>query len=163
MPNLRPLSWFRNTPAERPALADPFLSLQNEVDRLFEDFSKGFGLSVGRFRTQEFPSPKIDISETDDELKVEAELPGLDDDDVEVVLSDNILTIKGEKKQEHEDKRKDYHVIERSFGSFSRAITLPYEVDPDAIRANFKKGVLTITIPKPPQVQARARKIAIEH
>jgi HSP20 family protein len=106
-------------------------------------------------------APRVDVSETDTELKIEAELPGIDEKDVEVVLSDGRLTIKGEKKQEKEEKKKDYHLLERSYGSFARSIALPFEADPDQVKASFAKGVLTVTVPKPPEVKAKEKKIAI--
>ena len=100
-------------------------------------------------------APRVDVSETDTELKIEAELPGIDEKDVEVVLSDGRLTIKGEKKQEKEEKKKDYHMVERSYGSFARSIVLPFEADPDKVKATFAKGVLTVTVPKPPRGQGQ--------
>jgi HSP20 family protein len=80
---------------------------------------------------------------------------------VDVAISDNILTIKGEKKAEREEKTKDFHVVERSSGSFSRSLTLPFAVDPDQAKATFKNGVLSISLPKPPEAQAKAKRIAI--
>ena len=160
MSKLSPFSWRRNTPAERPG-RDPFHSLHDEVDRLFSDFSKHFSLpALGLQR--EFTAPSIDVSETDNEIKIEADLPGLEDKDVEVILSDNVLTIRGEKKSEREDKRKEYHVVERSSGSFSRSVPLPFEADPDAINATFAKGVLSIILPKPPQTKERTKRIDIK-
>jgi HSP20 family protein len=139
---------------------DPFTALRREMDRVFENFGREFGWPS----TEAQPgvmAPSIDVSETETELKIEAELPGVDEKDVEVVVSDNMLTIKGEKKSETEEKKKDYHLIERSYGSFTRSLTLPFAVQPDQAKATFKKGVLTITLPKPPEVKAKARKIAI--
>ena len=106
-------------------------------------------------------APRIDVSETDAELKIEAELPGVDEKDLEVVLSDGRLTIKGEKKAEKEEKKKDYHLVERSYGSFARSIGLPFEADPGQVKASFAKGVLTVTVPKPPEVKAKEKKIQI--
>jgi HSP20 family protein len=139
---------------------DPFTALRREMDRVFENFGREFGWPS----TEAQPgvmAPSIDVSETETELKIEAELPGVDEKDVEVVVSDNVLTIKGEKKTETEEKKKDYHLIERSYGSFTRSLTLPFAVQPDQAKATFKKGVLTITLPKPPEVKAKAKKIAV--
>jgi HSP20 family protein len=135
---------------------DPFASLRRDMDRLFEDFRWGpptvSGIGV---------TPRVDVSETDSEIKIEAEMPGVDEKDVEVVLSDGRLTIKGEKKQEKEEKKKDYHMVERSYGSFARSIGLPFSAEPDQVKANFAKGVLTVTAPKPPEVKAKEKKIPI--
>jgi HSP20 family protein len=139
---------------------EPFGSLRRDMERLFEDFSRDLGwgppaaAGVGM-------APRVDVSETESEIRIEAELPGVDEKDVEVVLSDGRLTIKGEKKQEKEEKKKDYHMVERSYGSFARSITLPFEADPDKVRATFVKGVLNVTVPKPSEVKAKEKKIAI--
>jgi HSP20 family protein len=93
---------------------------------------------------------------------VTAELPGLDEKDVEVVLRDDLLTIKGEKKSEREEKKKDYHLVERSFGSFSRTIHLPFEAASDAVKASFTKGVLKITINKPTEIKDKTVKIPVK-
>ena len=139
--------------------ADPFRALQRRMDRLFDDFAGDYHWPFTNGRGG--MTPTIDVSETDKEMTVEAELPGVDEKDVDVTLSDNLLTIKGEKKQEKEEKKKDYHLTERSYGSFSRSMTLPFEADPNKIKATFKDGVLRITLPKPPEVKAKVKKIAI--
>jgi HSP20 family protein len=90
-----------------------------------------------------------------------AALPGVGEKDVEVVLSEGRLTIKGEKKQEKEEKKKSYHLVERSYGSFARSIGLPFAADPDQVKASFAKGVLSVTVPKPPEVKAKEKKIPI--
>lgn len=135
-----------NIPVRRSAQV-PFYQLQHGIDQLFDDFlgeSMNFGLQSfeGTF------SPTVDVSETDKEIKISAELPGLDEKDIEVSLSNDVLTISGEKKSEHEDKGENYHRIERSYGSFQRSIALPGEVDADQVDAKFKNGVLQITLPK---------------
>jgi HSP20 family protein len=141
---------------------EPFGSLRRDMERLFEDFSREWGWSSPAAPgTSMAASPKLDVSETETEVKVEAELPGVDEKDVEVTLSDGRLTIKGEKKQEKEEKKKDYHTVERSYGSFARSIALPYEADPGKIKATFAKGVLNVTVPKPPEVKAKEKKITI--
>jgi HSP20 family protein len=139
---------------------EPLSSLRRDMERVFEDFSRDFGwgppVTAGMA-----VAPRVDVSETDTEIKLEAELPGVDEKDVEVVLSDGRLTIKGEKKQEKEEKKKDFHLVERSYGSFARSIALPFEADPDQVKAKFANGVLTITVPKPPEVKAKEKKIPI--
>jgi HSP20 family protein len=102
------------------------------------------------------------VSETDKEIKVSAELPGMDDKDIDVSLTRDALTIKGEKKEEKEDKGKDYYKMERSYGSFTRSIPLPVEVDTDKVQATFKKGVLEITLPKTAKAIQETKKIPIK-
>jgi HSP20 family protein len=97
----------------------------------------------------------MDVTETDKEIEVTAELPGLEEKDVQINLADNLLTIRGEKKAEKEQKDKNYRLVERSYGSFERMLELPEGVSPDAIKANIAKGVLKVTIPKPAPAQAK--------
>ena len=139
---------------------EPFGSLRRDMEHVFEDFLRDFGWGPPAQPGMAL-SPRIDISETDTELKIEAELPGINEKDVEVVLGHGRLTIKGEKKQEKEEKKKDYHMVERSYGSFARSIVLPFEADPNQVEAAFAKGVLTVTVPKPPEVKAKEKKIPI--
>ena len=139
---------------------EPFASLRRDMERMFEDFSRDLGWSAPA-STGMAAAPRIDVSETDTELRVEAEMPGVDEKDVEVVLSNGRLTIRGEKKQEKEEKKKDYHLVERSYGSFARSIGLPFDTDPGQVKANFAKGVLTVTVPKPPEIKAKEKKIPI--
>jgi HSP20 family protein len=140
---------------------DPFVSLHREIDRLFDDFSRGMPLM--RWPTANGGVDlRVDVSETDKEIKVTAELPGVDEKDIEVTLAGDLLTIKGEKKAEQERKEEKHHVIERSYGAFARSLRLPYAVEEKNVQAEFKKGVLTITLPKPAEVQAAAKKIAVK-
>jgi HSP20 family protein len=139
---------------------EPFASLRRDMERLFEDFSRDLGWGPPATAGTAV-APRIDVSESDREIKIEAEMPGVDEKDVEVVLSNGRLTIKGEKKQEREEKKKDYHVVERSYGSFARSIGLPFEADPGQVKASFAKGVLSVTVPKPPEVKAKEKKIPI--
>jgi HSP20 family protein len=139
---------------------EPFTSLRRDMDRLFEDFSRDLGWGPPAIAGAGM-APRVDVSETETEIKIEAELPGVDEKDIEVVLSDGRLTIKGEKKQEKEEKKKDFHLVERSYGSFARSIGLPFEVDPNQVKASFAKGVLTVSLPKPPEVKAKEKKILI--
>jgi len=128
----------------------PFSSLQREVERLFEDFGKGFPAF-----TSHGAIPAVDVVETDKEIEITAELPGLEEKDVQVNIADNILTIRGEKKAEKEEKDKNYRLIERSYGAFSRTLELPAGVNADAIKASIDKGVLKVVVPKPAPAQTR--------
>ena len=154
MRSLTPFSFGRDV-ARRDD--DPFATMQREINRMFGEFGRGL---PARFDEGEL-SPRIDVAETDNAIEVTAELPGIDEKDVEVVLRDDLLTIKGEKKSEREEKKKDYHVVERSFGSFSRAIRLPFDADSEAVKANFAKGVLRVSIAKPAQVKEKTVKIPV--
>ena len=140
---------------------NPFESFQREMNRLFDDFFRGIGTSPARFGRGEgffgaaMAAPRVDVSETDREYEVTAELPGLEEKDVEVLLDQNLLTLKGEKRAEREEKDKNYYLAERSFGSFRRTIPLPVEIEQDKVEANFKNGVLTIRLPKAGPAQAK--------
>jgi len=138
-------------------------SLLREVEKTFEDFSRrtpfagfpGFGESLA--------APKIDVAEGKDGIDVTAELPGVDEKDIDVTLTDGVLTIRGEKKSERDeqDKDKSWHVVERSYGSFSRSIRLPYDPDQSKVEAKFDKGVLHVHLPKPAEVAKKEKKIEI--
>lgn len=142
--------------------AAPFEELQKEIDRVFESFSRGFPRfdpmrgGEGRF------VPDIEIEENDKTIRIAAELPGVDEKDVEVSLTDNILTIAGEKRSEKEHKDGGAYRSERAYGSFSRSMSLPFELDEDAVQADFRKGVLTVTVKKPDNVQTKTRKISVK-
>lgn len=140
------------------------MTLRREMDRLFDQFSRGFfdfpRLTFGAEAA--VISPQIDIREADGKLEVIADLPGLDQNDVQVELANNVLTIRGEKKSEREEKKADYHLQERSFGSFLRSFPLPFEANPDQVEAKFDKGVLTISVPKPAEVQQATRRIQVK-
>lgn len=140
----------------------PFQRLHDEMDALFDNFFKGFSMEPFEGRHAGSFSPNIDVTENDKEIKVSAELPGMDDKDIEVNLNKDSLTIRGEKKEEKEDKGKDYYHVERSYGSFSRTIPLPVEVESDKVEAHFKKGVLTVKIPKTTKAIESKKKIAIK-
>jgi HSP20 family protein len=99
--------------------------------------------------------PSMDLSETDKEIEITAELPGLEEKDIQLNVADNVLTIRGEKKNEREETKKDYHLVERSYGSFTRAVQLPDGVNPDSIKAVMSKGVLKVTVPKPAPAQTK--------
>ncbi len=107
-------------------------------------------------------APFVDVVEKEKECQISAELPGLDEKDVEVSIADDLLTIKGEKKEEREEKAKNYYASERRYGAFQRSFQIPSGVDADKIGASFQKGVLMVTLPKTPEAQTKEKKIAIE-
>jgi HSP20 family protein len=132
---------------------NPFVSLQNEVDRLFDDFTRGFPSIAGG--AADVTLPTMDVAETDKEIEITAELPGLEEKDVQLNVSDNILTIRGEKKAEKEQKDKNFRLVERSYGSFERSLELPEGVNADGIKAAIDKGVLKVVVPKPAPAQVK--------
>lgn len=136
---------------------DPFLSLQQQMNQMFDEFFRGTGLEpFGATRERwDLFSPRVDVTETDKEVRVSAELPGLDEEEIEVSLSRGTLTIRGEKRRAHEEKGRTYYRAERSYGAFRRAIPLPGAVDTDRADAQFRKGVLTVTLPKAGPVESR--------
>ncbi len=146
----------------------PFEALRNEVDRLFEDFDGGRGprslFDLSPFGRSEMAvsAPAVDVAEKENEYEITAELPGMDEKDIEVKLANGGLLIRGEKKAEKEEKKKDYFVSERRYGAFERYFGLPDGVDTDKIAASFKKGVLTITLPKTPEAKKQEKKIDIK-
>ena len=147
---------------------NPFESFQREMNRLFDDFFRGAGVgtSPARFGGAEgsfggAATPRVDVSESDDAYEVTAELPGLEEKDVEVLLDRNLLTLKGEKRAEREEKGKDYHLTERTFGTFRRSIPLPAEVDQGKVEAHFRNGVLTVKLPKAEQARSQAKRIEV--
>src|SRR5437764_2175073 len=132
-------------------------SIQQEMNRLFGTFfDSSAGGNGGRLRRW---IPAMDLVEESDHYVLRADLPGLNEDDVKVELEDNVLTISGERRSEHEDKKEGYYRIERASGSFSRSLTLPEGIDPDSVQASFEKGVLEVRIPKPEQ--RKPRRVAI--
>ncbi len=143
---------------------DPFTLLHQEMNRLFDTFERGWGLSLFEpwGERQGVYSPSVNVSEDDHEFLITAELPGLDEKDVEVILEKDLLTIQGEKKEEKEESGKDYYHMERSYGTFRRSIPLPDEVDADKIEASFKKGILSIHLPKTEAARKETRKISIK-
>jgi HSP20 family protein len=158
---------------KHPAAMHPIRDLRREIDRLFDDFDRGFWTSPFRrsvFEAEPFwrrelswiGTPAVDITETDKAYEITADLPGMDEKDIEVKLANGGLTIKGEKKEEKEEKKKDYYLHERRFGSFERRFRLPDGVDAEKIEASFKKGVLTVTLPKTVEAQKPEKKIAVK-
>lgn len=149
------------TPAPREDYHDPFLSFRREVDRMFDDFFSGFGRRSVASPFWSAATPSMDLTETETEIVVTAEMPGLDDKDFEVTVSGDVLTLKGEKKAEHEHRNGDAYYIERRFGSFSRSVRLPFDVKDEKVDARYDKGVLTIRVPKPADMQRPARRIEV--
>ena len=141
----------------------PLASLRRELDEVFERFSRGFGGGELMEREDLWSgfSPAVDVAETDKDVLVTAELPGLDEKDIDVSLSGGYLSIRGEKKAEKEDKEEQYYRKESYYGSFQRTIALPSEVQEDKVEATYKKGVLKIKLPKSPAAQKERKKIAI--
>jgi HSP20 family protein len=151
----------------------PFENLRREVDRLFEDFGSNFWRAPSRrsgFQLEPFwrrewnvvSTPAVDIIEKDNAFEVTADLPGMDEKNIEVTIDNGTLTIKGEKQEEKEEKKKDYHLQERRFGSFARSFRMPEGVDTDKIDAQFKGGVLRLTLPKTAEAQKPSKKIEVK-
>ena len=137
-----------------------YREMNNLMDRVFHGFDiEPFGSS--ELTTGEF-MPRVDVKEDEKEIKVTAELPGMEQKDIDVTLSRDSLTIKGEKQEEAEDKGKDYYRTERRYGSFQRMIALSAEVDEDKAEADFKNGVLTIKLPKTAKARESQKKIQIK-
>lgn len=144
---------------------DPFSAMRSEMDRLFDSFmSRGFGglPALDRGTSGEMILPRVDVRESNGQIVVEAEVPGLEEKDVEVTLRDGVLRIKGEKKSEREEKKDDYHLTERSYGRYERAFRLPDGIDEEKVSAAMKNGVLHITVPKSAEAVKAEKKIAIK-
>ena len=149
----------------------PFESLRREVDRLFDDFrpfnwrlpSRVVGFVGQRPAGTEWEiAPAIDLAEKEDSYEITAELPGINEKNVDITLSNHTLTIKGEKSEDKEEERKDYYMSERRYGSFKRSLQIPEGVDPDKIDATFAKGVLTVRLPKTLEAKQAEKKIAVK-
>jgi HSP20 family protein len=162
--NLLPSIWNRETaPSGREE--DRFLSpLQQEMNRIFDDFFRGWDATPARFSEGRFGffQPSIDVKQSEKEIVIKAELPGLDEKDVEVLLTDGALTIRGEKREEKEEKGETYYHMERTYGSFKREIPLPAGVDQKKVQAQFKNGVLSVTLQKTEEAKAKSKKIPIK-
>ena len=124
-------------------------SLQGDMNRLFDRFFEGRTPNG----TAQRWIPAMDLLESDDHLVLRGDLPGMSEDDVDIEIKDNVLTVSGERKAEHEDKGEGYHRVERSFGRFSRSLSLPHGVDPERVEAKFENGVLEVRIPKPAEAK----------
>jgi HSP20 family protein len=142
-------------------LDSPFRTLYPELDRWFNAMTRDMKLDrLGGENAM--LAPDVDVSETDKAFEITADLPGIDEKDVEVSVADGVLSLKGERRREKETKDKKMHRVERSYGSFERAMSLPAGVDEKRISAEFKKGVLTVTLPKSPAAKKAAKKISVK-
>jgi len=162
-------------PARQPT-PEPWQSFRSEMDNLFDRFSSSFGLpSLHRMFGMEprlmeprlttsftFSTPVVDVTEDDTAYKIAAELPGIDEKDIDVSITGDTLVLKGEKSQRKEEKEQNYYLSERSYGSFQRSFALPRDVERDKIAAEFSKGVLTLTLPKSAEAQKQNKKIEIK-
>lgn len=145
----------------------PIAQLHREVDRLFEDAFRGFGMSP--FKPEGGASmtlagllkPQVDVGATEKEYTITVEVPGVDEKDIKVEIANNTMTVRGEKKQEKEEKDKNYYRVERSYGSFQRVLSLPEDADQEDIKATFKKGVLTIKMPRKDMPKTDVKQIQI--
>lgn len=134
------------------------VNIQDEMNCLFNEF---LAATPDRVEGGTFPwSPLVDISETRDDIIVNAEVPGMKKDDIKIIIQDNVLTLKGEKQKEKEEKDKSYHRVERSYGSFERSFSLPVSIQVDKIKANYKEGVLTIHLPK--AEEAKPKEVTVQ-
>jgi HSP20 family protein len=150
------------TEATMPAVPIAFSRLRDEIERLFDDFSFARpGRSIFTFPTLPEVVPAMELTENKDHYNLSLEVPGMEEKDIEIECADGVLTISGEKRQESEEKSDGYLVTERSYGSFKRQLTLPADVNPDAIEAKYAKGVLKLTLKKDEKAQSRVKKIAI--
>ena len=144
---------------------DPFQSFRSEMDRLFDSFlGRAPSLTSLRqgFSGAQIMTPTLDVKENEKEIVVKADLPGMDEKDINLTIHNGVLSLRGEKKSEHTGERENYHVMERSYGSFQRSIRLPDTIDEDKAEARFDKGVLTITLPKRPETVSAQKKIEIK-
>ena len=149
--------------SENGASSNPLVSLQRDINHVFEDFWRkvengwnGDDSVVGMF------GPSTDVTETDKSVNVSVELPGMTEEDIDISLSGNTMTIRGEKKIEHEEERKGVYMSERHYGSFHRTVPLPAGVDPDKAEATYKNGVLTVSIPKTEEALASIKRIPVK-
>jgi len=149
---------------------EPFLEFRKATDRLFDDFFRSFSRgplaewrSPWEISTDVIDTgwPRVDMDETDEEITITAELAGVDRDNIDVSVTDDRVTIRGEKKEEEEKKEKDYFRLERSYGTFQRSFSLPCEVESDKVDASFKDGVLTVKLPKSAAARERIKKIPV--
>lgn len=174
---LAPWNWFKDEEASETKhlpvsragqnYYTPLTQLHQEIDRMFDSVFRNFGLpSLGvntALAQDALLKPNVDIAASDKEYTITVEVPGVEEDKIKLELADNTLTIKGEKKQESEKKEKDFYRVERSYGSFQRVLSLPEDADQDGIDAQFKNGVLTITLPRKAISKPKGKVIDIKH
>jgi HSP20 family protein len=157
-------SWFPQIWGDQRPGEEPFQALRRHFDDLMEDMTRSFGAPLGPTRRQ-MMSPHLDLCETDNEMILTAELPGVDQKDVDVNLTGRQLTLKGEKRcidMKKEGKDASYHRAERCFGSFRRTVAMPFEADPSSVSATFRDGILTVIVPKPAEMKSKTVKIEIK-
>jgi len=149
-------------------ITHPVQQFHQEIDRMFDDFFRGFGfpaMGFGRvvpsLAQSEWLKPTVDIAASEREYTISVEIPGVEEKDFNLDLSDGTLRISGQKRQEREEKEMNYYRMERSFGSFQRVVSLPEDVDEDGITAKYSNGVLTIKLPRKSKPKTESRKIAI--
>ena len=147
----------------------PMQQIHHEIDRMFDSVFSGFGMPRFGSFLPEFPKlsegmlkPTLDVGCTDKEYTINIEVPGVDEKDIRLELSDNTLTIRGEKKRDQEEKDKNFYRLERSYGSFQRVLSLPDDADQDGIKAKFKKGVLKISVPRREMPKAHVKRIEVK-
>jgi HSP20 family protein len=161
--NMRDLiPWGRSqqtTPSRYRDEGDPFMTLHREMNRLFDDVFRGFDMAPFGGVSRMASWPHVEVVDNDKDVRISAELPGLEDKDVEVLIGDGVLTISGEKKSAIEDKERAFS--ERTYGRFERRIPLAWEVEEDKIEASFKNGVLTVTLPKSAESRSEVKRIAV--
>jgi HSP20 family protein len=156
-----PQPYSGNRPSQRAGEYDPLRAFRREMNRLFDGVFRDFGWPSLTGSSAGALAPQIDMSETDRELQITAELPGIDEKDVEVLLDGDTLTLCGKKKAEREEKDRSHHLMERSHGTFVRSVALPFSPDPNQVKAAYKDGLLTVTIEKPKEVRDKVRRIEV--
>ena len=162
--NMRSLvPWTRGGEVTAPRMDEPrsFLTLHRQMNRLFDDFLRDFGGPFGNDNGWQNSWPYVELEETDKEYKLVAELPGLDEKDLEVTLREGVLTLKGEKKSETNGSKNGNRYSERWFGHFERSLAFGTDADPEKVKAGFRQGVLTVTIAKKPEAQSQTRRIQV--
>jgi HSP20 family protein len=141
---------------------DPFITMQRRMNRLFDDFMSPLPGLLPYEEMGESFTPRVDVEENEKEIRVTAELPGIDAKDIDISIQRDVLTLSGEKSSEHEERKGQYHRIERLYGSFERQIPLGVEVNAEKVGADLKDGVLTITLPKPSKELTKIRRIEVK-
>ena len=164
--NLIPWRRKEQLPARGRDLGNPFEALHRQMNELFDNFFEDFNVPrmPSLWRGDEelnTLAPRFDVSETDKAISVTAELPGMEEKDIELTLEDNVLTVKGEKKEESEEKKKDVYISERRYGRFQRVLPLPTGIQEDKIKAKFKKGILKVTLPKTEESRKQGKRIEV--
>ena len=160
--DLIPWNWGKRQVPVRREQSQPLQSLQNDINRAFDSFWRGFDLPwPSTSSAWSISMPSVDVSESDKEIEVTAELPGIDEKDIDISLAEGVLTIRGEKKSEVEKKEKDYYLQERPFGSIERVVPLPDTIDLDSANATFKNGVLTVKLAKKLEAAAATKRITV--